>query len=76
MLIGYTPKLGAIIQLIPAIHIDTNGLTDTRPIPAKIVRINWKHRYFTAEFKYPHGGSFRESFKFAEEGDLACLIMV
>ena len=44
MLLGYTPKLGDIVRLTPAIHYDKNG------------------------------GSFRESFKYAEEGDLACRI--
>ena len=72
MILIFTPKLGAIIRLIPFVHLDKYGFADTKPIPAKIVYVNWKHRYFTAEFKYPHGGSFRESFKFVEEGDLAC----
>lgn len=67
----FEPRIGKTIKLMPAVSIDKNGLTNEKPIPAKIVYINWPHRYFTAEFTYP-GGNIRESFKFYLEGDLPC----
>lgn len=71
MLIGYTPKLGEIVKLTPSIMYDKNDYTERKPVPGKIVYINEDHRYFVAKFDFQHG-TFRESFKFAEEGDLAC----
>ena len=73
MLIGYTPKLGATVKLIPSVMYDKNDKTEKKPMPGKIVYINSKHRYFIAEFNFP-GGSFWEGFKFVEEGDLACRV--
>ena len=43
-----------------------------KKLPGTIVYINWKHRYFTAEFHFLYG-SFRESYKFYKEGDFICL---
>ena len=57
-------KPGDTVQLKPTVvsHMDA------RTIRGKVVYINRKHRYFTAEFTFP-SGKFRESFKFDGKGD-------
>lgn len=54
---------GEIVHLKPTVvsHMEE------RTVKGKVVYINRKHRYFTAEFSFP-GGKFREAFKFDGRG--------
>lgn len=64
-------EIGTKLQLRPSICIDTLGRSTSKPLEGTVVYINKPHRYFTAEFVFPTGGSFRESFKFYYKSDLA-----
>lgn len=72
MLIVRTPHLGEIMKLKPEVLCDKTGHATVKAIPGKVVYINEKHRFFTAEFIFPAtNGRFRESFKFYNEWDFA-----
>ena len=63
-------KNGETLMLLPFVLCDSAGRQRFDPVPGTVVYINEPHRYFTAEFKVPSGGHFRESFKFDEvEGE-------
>lgn len=64
-------EIGTKLLLRPSICVDTLGRATSKPIEGTVVYINKPHRYFTAEFVFPTGGSFRESFKFYYKTDLA-----
>ena len=64
-------EIGTKLQLRPSICIDTLGRSTGKPLEGTVVYINKPHRFFTAEFVFPTGGSFRESFKFHYKSDLA-----
>lgn len=64
--------IGQELRMIPTVHVDKSGhLLFEKDCPCKIVYINREHRFFTVEFDFP-GGKIRESYKYAEESDLAC----
>ena len=65
--------VGEKLKLKPSICLDKTGRTEQRAIEGTIVYVNFPHRYFTAEFKFP-GGSIRESFKFYTKDDMACVV--
>ena len=54
-------KVGQEMKLAPAVF--KGMLFSNEALPCKIVYVNRRHRYFTAEFAFP-GGKFRESFKY------------
>ena len=62
--------IGETVMISPCLGI-FDGKIKHDPIKGTIVYINFKHKYFTVEFKFPYG-SFRESYKFYYEGDFAC----
>ena len=66
-------RVGTQLQMVPTINIYKNQPVFNKKLPCTVVYINRKHRFFTVEFKFLYG-SFRESYKFYEKGDLACLI--
>jgi hypothetical protein len=57
----------------PYVNSDSMGRTIKKSIPGTIVYINWKHRFYVAEYDCP-GGKIREAFKFCMRDDLACLL--
>ena len=63
-------RIGAKLPLKPFVLLDSNGHSTVKPITGTLVYINEPHRFFTAEFVFPNGGSFRESFKFHYKSDL------
>ena len=65
-------KLGATVKIIPSIKLDLFGNVLRKKFDAEIVYINRKHWYFMVCFKFPTGGSFRESFKFCEKDGFIC----
>jgi hypothetical protein len=64
-------KIGKELMLCPNVNDKVQNCYK-KELPGTIVYINRKHRFFTVEFKFQYG-SFRESFKYIEKGDLACL---
>lgn len=65
-------RIGETVILKPYIECSRVNFSVNDPMPATIVYINWPHRFFTAEFHFPGGGHFRESFKFILKEDLPC----
>ena len=65
-------RIGTQLQMVPTINIYKNQSNDTKKLPCTVVYINREHRFFTVEYKFLYG-SFRESYKFYERGDLVCL---
>lgn len=65
-------KIGETVMLKPNVDCSRTCYSVDDPKPATIVYINLPHRFFTAEFHFPGGGHFRESFKFVLREDLAC----
>ena len=63
-------KIGTKLPLKQFVLLDSNGRSTVKPIMGTVVYINKPHRFFTAEFTFPNGGSFRESFKFCYKSDL------
>lgn len=59
-----TIRPGETVHLKPTVVTNM----ESRTVKGKVVYINRKHRYFTAEFTFP-GGKFRESFKFDGKDD-------
>ena len=68
--------IGQKLRMIPNAHVDKLGyLLMEKDYPCKVVYVHNEHRYFTVEFEFP-GGKIRESYKFAEDKDLACNLKV
>lgn len=63
-------RIGTKLKLRPAISVDNLGRSVYKAMPCTVVYINKPHRFFTAEFVFPNGGSFRESFKFHYKSDV------
>ena len=66
-----TIRIGTQLELVPTINDHKNQPVSAKKLPCTVIYINRPHRFFTVEFKF-HFGSFRESYKFYEKGDLAC----
>lgn len=54
-------KVGQELKLKPSVF--KGMLFSGEALPCKVVYVNRRHRYFTAEFTCP-GGKFRESFRY------------
>lgn len=64
-------KVGTRLELIPTINDYKYHPSRVKKRPCTVVYINRPHRFFTVQFDFMYG-SFRESYKFIEKGDLAC----
>lgn len=63
--------IGAKLMLAPFAPSAADQTAGKKTIhPCTVVYINWKHRFFTALFEYKYG-SFNESFKFIEDGEIS-----
>ena len=62
-------KIGTELKLVPYVNTYAQQPGLEKALPCKVVYINRPHRFFVVEFKFKFG-SFRESYKYYERGDL------